>query len=116
MIIKNGNLFNDQGKFVKSDISCSGDKIDVIKDNNLNNLEKKLLIEDFDTVFALDLTDTQSRYISNDKINYIESLLKKRDEYRKNKNWQKSDEIRDILLNDNIKIIDSKDGSKWTLL
>lgn len=89
---------------------------DVIKDNNLNNLEKKLLIEDFDTVLALDLTYTESKSISNEKINYIESLLKERDEYRKNKNWQKSDEIRDILLNENIKIIDSKDGSTWTLL
>lgn len=87
---------------------------DVIKDNNLNNLEKKLLIEDFDTIFALDLTGTKS--ISNEKINYIESLLKERSEYRKNKNWQKSDEIRDILLNENIKIVDSKDGSTWTLL
>lgn len=89
---------------------------EVIKNNSLNNLEKKTLIQDFDTIFSLDLLNSNLKYISHKHEVYIESLLKQRDEYRKNKNWQKSDEIRDILLNEGIKIIDSKEGSTWSFI
>lgn len=89
---------------------------DVIKDESLNNLEKKILIEDFDKVFALNLINYNSKAVSLEKAKYIESILKKRDEYRKNRDWKKSDEIRDLLLSEGIKIIDSKDGSKWSIL
>lgn len=86
---------------------------EVINSNNLNNLEKKALIEDFDSIFALNLLSTTS--ISIEKVNYIESLLQQRCEYRKNKNWEKSDEIRDLLLKDGIRIIDSKNGTTWSV-
>lgn len=88
---------------------------DVIKTNNLNNLEKKTLIDNFDLVFGLNLTNSNSLNLSQEKINWIESLLKERNEYRKNKNWEKSDEIRTILLNEHIEILDTKEGTKWNL-
>ncbi|MFR6016366.1 MAG: cysteine--tRNA ligase [Paraclostridium sordellii] len=89
---------------------------DVIKDNNLNNLEKKTLIDNFDLVFGLNLVSSNNLNLSPEKINWIENLLKERSEYRKNKNWKKSDEIRDILLKENIEILDTKEGTKWNIL
>ncbi|CEP39526.1 cysteine--tRNA ligase [Paraclostridium sordellii] len=89
---------------------------DVIKDNNLNNLEKKTLIDNFDLVFGLNLASSNNLNLSQEKINWIENLLKERSKYRKNKNWKKSDEIRDILLKENIEILDTKEGTKWNIL
>ncbi|TAN63935.1 cysteine--tRNA ligase [Paraclostridium sordellii 8483] len=89
---------------------------DVIKDNNLNNLEKKTLIDNFDLVFGLNLINSNNLNLSQEKINWIENLLKERSEYRKNKKWKKSDEIRDILLKENIEILDTKEGTKWNIL
>lgn len=89
---------------------------DVIKDNNLNSLEKKALIDNFDLVFGLNLVSSNSVNLSQEKINWIENLLKERTEYRKNKNWEKSDEIRDILLKESIEILDTKEGTKWNIL
>ena len=89
---------------------------DVIKDNNLNSLEKKALIDNFDLVFGLNLVSSNNLNLSQEKINWIENLLKERTEYRKNKNWKKSDEIRDILLKENIEILDTKEETKWNIL
>ncbi|MDU6113754.1 MAG: cysteine--tRNA ligase [Paeniclostridium sordellii] len=89
---------------------------DVIKANDLNNLEKKALIDNFDLVFGLNLINNNNLNLSQEKINWIENLLKERNEYRKNKNWEKSDEIRDILLKENIEILDTKEGTKWNIL
>ncbi|MGL5756536.1 MAG: cysteine--tRNA ligase [Paraclostridium sp.] len=88
---------------------------DVIKSNNLNNLEKKILIDNFDLVFGLKLINNNRLTLNQDKINWIENLLNIRNEYRKNKNWKKSDEIRTILLNEHIEILDTKGGTKWRL-
>ena len=40
-------------------------------------------------------------------------ILAQRDEARKNKDWQKSDLIRDELIKYGITVKDSKDGSIW---
>ena len=44
----------------------------------------------------------------------IESLIAKRQEARKNKNFAKADEIRDILLEKGIILKDTREGVKWT--
>ncbi len=88
----------------------------VLKDDNLNNSEKRFLIEDFDRVFSLDLTEVKSENKLNDeKVKYIEELLSERAVARANKQWEKSDKIRDMLLAENIEIIDTKEGTKWKL-
>lgn len=42
----------------------------------------------------------------------IENLIAKREEARKNKQWQKADEIREELLKKGIVIQDTKEGVK----
>ena len=43
----------------------------------------------------------------------IKELIKKREEARKNKDWKKSDQIRDELLNKGVKIEDTPTGTTW---
>ena len=87
---------------------------EVIKDEALNNSEKVYLIEDFDRVFSLNLTDVNNinENASVDEI-YINNLIKERNQARKEKNWSRADEIRNILLEQNIELIDSKEGTAW---
>lgn len=87
----------------------------VLKDEQLNNTEKKILAEDFDTVFSLNLIEQSDNKLDEEKIKYIEQLIKERTEARINKQWDRSDKIRDILLNENIEIIDTKEGTTWKL-
>jgi cysteinyl-tRNA synthetase len=85
-----------------------------MKDDELTNREKKILIESFDTVFSLDLLkydDKQNlRGIDEDEVN---RLITERKEARDNKNWSKADEIRDKLSDMGIEILDSKSGTTW---
>ena len=86
---------------------------EVIKDNNLNNKEKSLLIEDFDKVLSLNLMEIEEVIPSNIDVELVDRLLKERNEARKEKNFKRADEIRDELAAMNIEILDSKEGSTW---
>ena len=46
----------------------------------------------------------------------IEKIIELRKQARDNKDWQKSDEIRDKLLNYKIQLKDSKEGTTWQIL
>ena len=86
--------------------------------NNLNSAEACALIdsleldisdwEKIDTLFGLRLIiDTPD--VSSD----IYNLIHERDEARKNKDFEKSDRIRDELLEKGISLNDSPDGATW---
>lgn len=87
---------------------------DVIKDEELNNSEKLYLVEDFDRVFSLNLIADESLK-NNDNIDeeYVHRLIREREDARKQKNWARADEIRNMLLNKNIELIDLKEGTTW---
>lgn len=87
---------------------------DVIKDNRLNNSEKVYLIQDFDKVFSLNLT-TDEETINDHNIDEedIQALILERNKARNEKDWAKADEIRNLLLDKNIELLDSKDGTTW---
>jgi cysteinyl-tRNA synthetase len=88
----------------------------VLKADKLNNAEKKILIEDFDEIFSLNLIEeNQENKLDDEKVKYIEKLLKERAIARANKQWEKSDKIRAILLEENIEIVDTKEGCTWKL-
>jgi cysteinyl-tRNA synthetase len=87
---------------------------DVIKDESLNNTEKLYLIEDFDKVFSLELTTAMETKNSSElSEEHIQSLIQERNDARKQKNWARADEIRKMLLEKNIELIDSKEGTAW---
>ncbi len=88
---------------------------EVIRSENLNNKEKKIIIDDFDKVFGLklnELSDDKEK-LDKDFVNKINLLIKEREAARKNKDYKKSDEIRDYLLQNNIEIMDNKDNTTW---
>jgi len=87
---------------------------EVIKDTNLNNNEKTSLIEEFDKVLSLDLMIIDKEPVNVDE-ELINRLLEERNEARKSKNYGRADEIRNELLNMNIEILDTKEGTTWRL-
>lgn len=90
---------------------------EVIKSEKLNNKEKKIIIDDFDKVFGLklnELSDDKEK-LNKDFVNKINLLIEQREAARKNKDYKKSDEIRDYLLENNIEIMDNKDKTTWKI-
>lgn len=85
---------------------------EVIKDGELNNKEKAFLIEDFDKVFSLNLMTIEKEAIEVDE-KLINDLIEERNIARKEKNYKRSDEIRTQLLEMNIEVLDSKEGTSW---
>lgn len=85
---------------------------EVIKDGELNNKEKAFLIEDFDKVFSLNLMTIEKEAMEVDE-KLINHLIEERNIARKEKNYKRSDEIRAQLLDMNIEVLDSKEGTSW---
>ena len=81
---------------------------------NSNNFSRKVLdkfknvISTFSLILGLDLTQT----------NLIDSeylvLMSEREEARKDKNYERSDEIRDFLLSKGIVLEDTRYGVRWS--
>ncbi len=72
------------------------------------------------------LTEDAASFLQNRKeelvaaldidVETIERKIAERLESRKNKDWQRSDEIRDELLEKKIVLKDSAEGTTWTVL
>lgn len=106
-------------KFIEDDLNIANAfavLFKVLKDEELNNFEKKFLIKDFDRVFSLNLIEGKDKIkLDDERIKHIEELIRERDAARAKKQWEKSDEIRKILLKENVEIIDTKQGTTWKL-
>ncbi|WP_298839279.1 cysteine--tRNA ligase [Clostridium sp.] len=85
---------------------------DVLKDNDLNNKEKSILIEDFDKIFSLNLMTIEKETTDIDE-ELINNLIVERNAARASKNWARADEIRDEFIAMNIELLDSKEGTTW---
>ncbi|WP_346885747.1 cysteine--tRNA ligase [Clostridium sp. UBA4395] len=85
---------------------------EVIKDSELNNKEKAFIIEDFDKVLSLNLMTIEKEAIEVDE-KLINHLIEERNIARKEKNYKRSDQIRAQLLDMNIEVLDSKEGTSW---
>lgn len=88
---------------------------DVIK-SDVNGKTKLYLIKDFDSVLSLNLLKEEK--IDEEKLKYIEGKIKERNEAKKEKNYELADQIRDELLEKNIIIKDTREGTtfeiRWT--
>ena len=71
---------------------------DVIKDDDLSNKEKILLIKDFDQVLSLNLFSNQKQEITESLRTYIEDMIDKRNRAKKEKDYTLADQIRNELL------------------
>jgi cysteinyl-tRNA synthetase len=87
--------------------------INTARDNGATNEQLKPAQEAFKeltNVLGLKLEDKQG---SSEKDAEVNALIAERNEARKNKQWKRSDEIRDQLKEMGVTIEDSKDGTTW---
>lgn len=81
---------------------------DLIKDENIPNSDKKATMLDFDKVFGLGLDKLKEEIIPEE----IKGLAEKREQARLDKDWNKSDELRNEIEKLGYEIKDSPDGYK----
>lgn len=87
---------------------------EVLKSEDLNNNEKLNLIEEFDKVLSLDLLkDEEIEEVHDDLASYIDEMIEKRQEAKKNKDYQLADQIRADLLEKGIMLEDTRQGVNW---
>lgn len=83
---------------------------DVLK-SNINNNTKLALVESFDKVLSLDLLKEDN--INEELIAYINEMIEKRAEAKKNKNFELADSIRNELLSKGIVLKDTREGTTF---
>lgn len=90
---------------------------EMIKADNISDYEKYILIKDFDFVLSLGLLEKQDEKVSEnvdeEEKEYIENMIEKRQEAKKNKNYELADSIREELLKINIVLEDTRQGVNW---
>lgn len=86
---------------------------EVLKDDTLNDHTKRELVSKFDSVLSLDLLKEKNTDIDEELQNYIEDMIEKRNQYKKNKEFDKADEIREELKNKGIMIKDTREGTLY---
>ena len=88
---------------------------DLLKDTKVNGITKIKIIEDFDKVLSLDLLKKESTTINKELDKFIQEKIKERNEYKKNKEFDKADKIRDELKMKGIIIKDTRDGTIYEI-
>ena len=86
---------------------------DVLK-SDTNDVTKRALIEDFDKVLSLDLLKEEEKK-EVDEV-YINKKIEERKKAKANKDFALADKIRDELLAEGIKLIDTREGTKYEII
>ena len=84
---------------------------DILKDD-INDYTKYMLIKKTEEVLSLGLFD-EAKKVDDDLKKYIESMIVKRNQYKKEKNFEKADQIRDELKEKGVEIKDTKEGTVY---
>ena len=89
---------------------------DVLKDDTMNGATKRCLVAMFDEVLSLDLLVEETNEIDEDLKNYIEEMIEKRNNYKKEKNFEMADKIREELKEKGIMIQDTRNGTVYEII
>jgi cysteinyl-tRNA synthetase len=81
---------------------------DVFKDKNISDGDKRATIFDFDKVFGLGFENLKNETVPEE----IKKLAEERETARKNKDFKKSDELRDKINSLGYEIKDTSEGQK----
>ena len=87
----------------------------VLKDENLTNNTKLLLIKEFDQVLSLGLLDRKKEEINEELKTYILSKIEERKQAKINKNYELADQIRKELEEQNILLKDTREGTTYEI-
>jgi len=88
----------------------------MLKADDVTNNEKIKLLEDFEHVLSLGLLADDKNSaddVRDDMAEYIEEMIQKRQEAKKNKDYQSADSIRAELLEKGIMLEDTRQGVNW---
>lgn len=88
---------------------------DVLKDEELSDFTKLYLIEDFDKVLSLNLIE-EIKEVTEEEHQRILQKIEERKNAKAEKNYKKADEIRDELLKEGIKLIDTREKTTYELI
>ena len=85
----------------------------LISDDKLSTKDRDKItdaLKRIDSVFGFIFFEDEEESVDAEK---IEKLIEERAAAKKEKNFARADEIRDILLAENIILEDTKDGTRW---
>ena len=88
---------------------------------NTNDATKLALIRDFERVLSLGLIEAAEKLSSGDEntdselVKYIEEMIEKRKEAKRDRNFAEADRIRDELLSKGITLKDTREGTTYTI-
>ena len=89
---------------------------------NTNDFTKLALIRDFETVLSLGLIEAAENLEKNEFpaidpefVAYIESMIEARRQAKKEKNFAEADRIRAELLEKGVTLLDTREGTKYTV-
>ena len=85
---------------------------DVLKDDKINDATKKALVKSFDEVLSLDLLKEDIE-LDAELVSFVEGQIKLRSEAKRNKDFALADKIRNELLEKNIELKDTREGTTW---
>lgn len=84
----------------------------LLKDDKVNATTKNRLITKWDEVLSLDLKIIKKAELTISP-EYIDEMISKRNEAKKNKNFGEADRIRQELLDQNIELEDTREGTTY---
>ena len=120
-LVKTNNKLDDEKIEYYNDIfkSALGDDLntsnaltclfDVLKDDSINDDTKLYLVSEFDKVLSLSLLEEKK--VDNELLNKINELIEKRNIAKSNKDYELADKIRNELLDMNVVIKDTREGT-----
>lgn len=88
---------------------------DVLKDDELSDFTKLYLIEDFDKVLSLNLIE-DVKEVTEEEHQRILQKIEERKIAKQQKDYKKADEIREELLKEGIKLIDTRENTTYELM
>lgn len=124
---KDGNIDEDRFKYfndkfkeaISSDLNTSMAitvLYDVLKDSESNDATKRKLVSMFDNVLSLDLLVEEKNNIDLELESYIREMIDKRSQYKKEKNFEMADKIREELKDKGIIIKDTREGTLYEVI
>ena len=83
--------------------------------SNTNDFTKISLIKKFDEILSLDLLKPEENEIDENLLKKINDLIEKRNYAKSQKNYEEADKIRNELLEMNVIIKDTREGTKFEI-
>jgi cysteinyl-tRNA synthetase len=122
----NSKVSDSVNKYINEFKNCLADDLNTanaitvlynaLKSEDLNNTEKLFIVNNFEQVLSLGLlnfNEENGNDVHEDEVKFIEDMIQKRQEAKKNKDFQLADAIRAELLEKGIALEDTRQGVNW---